>query len=561
MKEIIQNRLLESLKTLGFKGPDPMLDYPENPEHGDYYTNIALICAKGASLEPKALAQKIATEFENTMPEIIESVSVAGPGFINFKIKDGAIIRGVVDVVNLGKHYGRGTLDKGKEVMIEYTDPNPFKAMHIGHLMSNAIGESISRLFEYSGAKVIRANWQGDVGPHVAKALWGATNKIQGEPSGAEYWGKAYVAGNEAYDNDEKAKKEIDDINRKVYERSDPVINALYDKGRSQCLEAFELVYKKLGTKFDEYFFEGKEGLTGMPLVKEFLDKGVFEKSQGAVIFNGEKYGLHTRVFTTSTGLPTYETKELGLNLEKFKKYPSLSESLIVTGNEQKDYFKVLLKVMEIVYPEIAKKTKHIPHGMLRFVSGKMSSRKGNVISAESLIKEIRNLVKAKMIEHKLSAEEVDLISDQVAIAAIKYTILRSSIGGDIIFDSAASISFEGDSGPYMQYSAVRANSVLEKAKNIKDSPLILPQRAHALERLIVRFPNIVERARLTLSPQMVASYLISLAATFNNFYTNQVIVDDNDTLSPYYVALTQAFVTTMTNGLWTLGISVPDRM
>lgn len=559
MKQALTEALAKVVTPLGIDAASIRLEYPENPDHGDFSCNVAMAHGKRLGMAPKVLAEKIVAAFDATKPDFIESISIAGPGFINFKVKDSFFAKHAVEV-SKNTEYGWGNADANRKVMVEYTDPNPFKVFHIGHLMSNAIGESIARLIESQSAKVIRANWQGDVGPHVAKAIWGAMNAGDLSERGAAFWGKAYALGAEAYENDPAAKKEIDSINKKVYEKSDPKINALYDQGRRESLEAFEVVYKKLGTKFDNYFFEGIEGRNGEVIVREFEKKGIFQESEGAIIFKGEDHGLHTRVFITSQGLPTYETKELGLNAEKFKLYPDLAESVIITANEQNDYFKVLLKVMQLVMPNVGEKTKHFSHGIMRFASGKMSSRKGNVISGESLIDDVKKLVLEKTKEREFSAKETDELADQVAIAAIKYTVLRSSVGSDIIFDSVASISFEGDSGPYLQYSAVRANSVLEKGKGMGKG-ITMPEKVGHLEKLISRFPDVVAHARAEYAPQHVANYLINLAGTFNSFYASTPIIDADEPLSPYRIALTQAFLTTMMNGLWVLGIKVPKKM
>ena len=557
MKDQLLKSLKEAVTPLGVNASSVRLEYPEDPSHGDFSTNVAMANAKALKISPKALADKIIVEFEKERPDFIEKAEVAGPGFINFTIKDEALARAAIQVADAKK-----PKPSGKKVMVEYTDPNPFKEFHIGHLMSNAIGESISRLTESSGAKVIRANWQGDVGPHVAKAIWGAMHSEgKKEMDEAFWWGLAYADGAKAYDSDEKAKKEIDEINKNVYSR-DPSVMDLYNKGREVSLKAFKGMYKKLDTKFDNYFFEGTEGRNGEGIVKKNIKAGVFEESEGAVVFKGEKYGLHTRVFITSHGLPTYETKELGLNAEKFKLYPDLAESVIITANEQSDYFKVLLKVMSLIMPEIATKTKHISHGLMRFASGKMSSRKGNVISAEELVNEIRGLAWDRLNSREDKSGDLYEIADQIAIGAIKYTILRQAIGGDVIFDSAKSISFEGDSGPYLQYSAVRANSVLEKAGKQKGQSITdLPEKVGLLEKLIIRFPDIVDRARDEYAPQLVANYLTALASAFNAFYAGNTIVDSKEPLSPYRIALTESFLKTMADGLRLLGIKVPKKM
>jgi arginyl-tRNA synthetase len=333
-------------------------------------------------------------------------------------------------------------------------------------------------------------------------------------------------------------------------------------------LEYFETIYKKLGTKFVHYFFESEVADEGIRIVKEFLKKDVFEMSDGAIVFKGEEFGLHTRVFINSQGLPTYEAKELGLNQRKFEVEPDLSESVIVTANEQSDYFKVLLKVFSLVYPNIASKTKHFSHGMMRFASGKMSSRKGNVIAAETLIGDIEALIAEKIKDRGFDAETSAKIVSDVAAAAIKYSILRQAVGGDIIYDAASSVSFEGDSGPYLQYACVRARSVVAKAQAQGIAPKIDTTSTanqptiSALEKYMARYPEVTERARAEYAPHYIVTYLTELASAFNSYYAENKIIDTADmTSSAHRVAVTSAFAQIMENGLSAIGIRVPEKM
>ncbi len=557
MKDVIT----ESLKKAGIKAGivDPVikLEHPEDINHGDFSTNVAMIYAKVLGMNPKALAENIIKNFEKD--ENVIGIEIAGPGFINIKVADKYFAQEIIKISKDSENFGKIEEDKGKEVMVEYTDPNPFKIFHIGHLMANTIGESISRIVEFSGAKVIRACYQGDVGLHVAKTVWAI--KQDGNLKGdMEYLGKMYVLGNEKYEVDEKSKAEIIEINKKIFEKSDSEVDKIYEAGRKLSLDYFDHIYKKLGTKFDHFFFESEVADDGIKIVKEFLKRGIFEISDGATIFPGEKYGEHTRVFINSQGLPTYEAKELGLTKKKFELYPNLQESIVITANEQSAYFKVIIAVMKYIDPEIASKMKHISHGILRPSSGKMSSRKGNVVSAKELIGEFKALVAERTRDRDFSDVEKSEIDNDVAIAGLKFSILRQAIGGDIIYDPTKAVSFEGDSGPYLQYATVRAGAVLAKAGKVNDIKN-LPENVELLEKLLIRFPEVIERARSEYAPHYIVTYLIDLAGAFNSYYAHHQILDEKDPLSSYRIELTKVFEQVMKNGLWVLGIKVPKRM
>ncbi|MGH7250069.1 MAG: arginine--tRNA ligase, partial [Minisyncoccia bacterium] len=301
----------------------------------------------------------------------------------------------------------------------------------------------------------------------------------------------------------------------------------------------------------------------GKEIVQANMGK-IFEESDGAIVFKAEKYDpkLHTRVFMTSQGLPTYETKELGLSSEKFKTEPNMHLSITITANEQEDYMKVVSKALSLIHPEFENKMLHITHGMMRFATGKMASRKGNVVTGEALLNDTKESV-LKKIKEGFSEEEKKNIAIDVGVAAIKYSILKQSIGGDIIFDFEKSISFEGDSGPYLQYSFARANSVIEKAKkeNILPDFEIVPEDTTEVEKLLYRFPEIVFRSALEYEPHYITNYLIEIARAYNSFYGNTLIVDKKDKASAYKVALSFAFSFVMKTGLHLLGIKAPEKM
>lgn len=558
MKEELQ---LSIAKALDIENERVIINYPEDISFGDYSTNIAFVLAKERGENPKELATAFASKLEEAELPNIAKIEVAGVGFINFYLKRDFFTKKIEEILKEKENFGKNKSLKGKKVMVEYTDPNPFKEFHIGHLMTNAIGESVTRLFMVNGAETKKACYQGDVGLHVAEALWAMKKNNIANPT-IQDLGRAYTEGNKAHDENDEAKKEIEEINIALYNRKNNELNKLYESGRSLSLQHFEMIYEKLGTKFDYYFFESETAIFGQKMVEEGLEREVFEKSQGAIIYPGEKYGLHTRVFINKYGLPTYEAKDLGLAKLKYDTFP-YDLSISVTANEISEYFKVVKSALSQLEPELAEKLHHVPHGVMKLPAGKISSRTGDVITAISLIDEVKKKVLEKMTGRDI--KNIDKVAEEIAIGAIKYSILKQSPGKDIIFDFDKSISFEGDSGPYLQYSAVRAESVLEKARelgivNCKLGFKEIPEEAIEIERLLPRYLEIIERATQKFAPQQVASFLIQLAGSFNAFYANTKILDGSDNAS-YRLAITEAVKTILTNGLHILGIKVPEKM
>lgn len=551
-------RIREALaKALGEAGialasGDVPLEFPAQLSNGDYASGIALAKAKEAGMNPRALAEKLVAAMGTI--DGVSKIEVAGPGFINFTLAPEVFAKAIEAAQ--AYTWGNGTAEEGKQMIFEYTDPNPFKAFHIGHLMSNAIGESLSRLAESQGAKVVRANYQGDVGVHVACAIWGIRS-LGIHPESADEFGRAYAAGATAYKDDPMAKGEIDAINQKLYDRSDPELNELYDTGRRESLAAFEKIYATLGTKFDRYYFESETAPIGKEIVLAHPE--MFPESDGARVFKGEEHGLHTRVFLSGKGLPTYEAKELGLEKLKVTEYPQADALVIVTASEVTDYFRVVKRAMELVYPEIAKKLRHVPHGMMRLPSGKMSSRTGSVITGESLIADLSEAALARAKESR--AENPAVLAEDVAVGAIKFQILKQGSSKDIIFDPALALSLEGDSGPYLQYAFARTKAIARKAHDAgvaaKADPATEP---NTVARLVARFPAVAARAAEEFAPHHVAQYLLELAGAFNSWYAQEQILDGTPA-APHKLALAEAAGNTLRNGLWLLGIPAPEKM
>lgn len=564
MKTTIEKMIRDAIASLQkneqwsvFDLPEISVERPKSLTHGDWTTNIAMVLAKELKRNPMEIAQELMEALDGKTSPVIAEISIAAPGYINFTLT-ASLYNDVIKKINQEKElYGRGVSFDGKTVCVEYTQPNPFKPFHIGHLMSNTIGESMSRLIQSQGATVVRVNYQGDVGPHVAKALW-AVQRDAVSLDDAALIGKAYATGHAAYENDAQAKKEIDELNQAIYAGDDVSLMKTYQKGRETTLAAFEKIYTILGTTFDDYFFESEVWERGSAVVKENTGT-IFDESDGAIIFSGEKYDLHTRVFITSNGLPTYEAKELGLALTKEEKIPA-DLYVITTAVEQEQYFRVVKKAIELVEPSLLGKIEHLPHGMMQLATGKMSSRSGNVVTGESLITDAQKLAGEKMSERVVADSSTETI-DAIAVAGIKFSILKQSLGKNIAYDQDAALSFDGDSGPYIQYTFARCHSILSMAKEQDFSDdFLINETIGDLERLLERFPEVLAHAAAMRAPHFVAQYILELAQEFNTYYAKVRILDESDA-RPYRIALTRATAHILKNGLTVLGMKTPERM
>lgn len=559
MKEVIHTAVVEKLRALGLPEASFVVEHPGELVHGDYACNVAMVVAKEAGKAPRVIAEQLLAALEGVIPQVA-NIEVAGPGFLNFHLSRDFFSKEITGARETGRKWGSNDSWGGKTVIVEYTDPNPFKELHIGHVVPNALGEVLARLFMNAGADTKRVTFQGDVGMHVAKAMYGL-QQLGATPStiDAAMLGKAYANGAAAFEENENIKADITLLNKVIYTRSDETVNELYDAGKAASLAYFEEGYTVLGSQFDHNFFESVTGPVGLALVQQHVGT-IFKESEGAIIFEGEKYGLHTRVFVNKEGLPTYETKDVGLVACKHEWCP-FDLAITVTGTEQQEYFKVTTKASELIQPEIAGKVELVANGMLRLTEGKMSSRTGNVLRALDMVADVQAAAADKMGEHNAVVDET--VAQQVAVAAIKYTILKIAPGKDIVFDKKQALSFEGDSGPYLQYTYARIVSLLEKASGVGVLPRIehAPVEPYEIEKILYRFPEVTATALAERAPHQVVTYLTQLAGMFNTFYVQEKIADSEDEYAPYKAAVAEAVSITLKNGLWVLGIEAPERM
>jgi arginyl-tRNA synthetase len=563
---VFNNQLVEELKKvlvfLRCSEIDPKVTYPSDPKYGDYSTNVALVAAKKIRKSPMDFANELVKKLkmQDRATFLLKNIEVVQPGFINFWIKDEVLMQHINT-----QHVA--SIQKKKKIMVEFAHPNTHKAFHIGHLRNIVTGESLVRLLEAIGVTVVRANYQGDVGMHIAKCLYGILqyedgkayiSKINDIEERVAFLGKAYAAGSKAYEEDEIAKKEIGEINKKIYAKDQSVWD-LYQTTRQWSLDYFEQIYKRVDTHFDRYYFESEVYEFGKKAVLEGLKQGIFEKSNGAVIFPGSKYGLHDRVFITSEGNPTYEGKDVGLAPLQHKEFhPDLI--VHVLGSEQYGYTRVLFKALDLLFPIDAGKQFHLVYGWVKLKHGKMSSRTGQVVLGAWLLNEAKKKIFS-------SFDITDNVAEQVAVAAVKYSFLKVGLTQEIAFDLEESISLDGNSGPYLQYTYARTQSVLKKKQifkfktQISMNNLKLQNEERELLRLLSRFSEIVEESAMRYAPQILCLYLFDLAQSFNLFYHTCPILKAEGDIQEMRLFLTSSTGEVLKKGLFLLGITAPEKM
>lgn len=524
---------------------------------GDYSTNIALQLAADQGKPAKEIAETVASKLTSGNSDLIVGAEVAGSGFINIKLTDQALLK-----------LSKMQLDhpmSDKSVVVEYSDANPFKILHAGHLYTSIIGDAIANILSNAGANVHRVNFGGDVGLHVAKSLWAINKNLGGfDPSKLDHiptdqrsdWlSERYIEGNKAYEEDEQAKSDITKLNEQIYEivsndDHDSDLAKIYWTCRQWSYDYFEDFYKTLGIKFEKYYPESSVFKLGLKTVKENIPK-VYQESQGAVVFKGEDYGLFTNVFINSQGLPTYSAKDVGLMMQKWQDYHP-DKSVIITSNEQSDYMRVVLKSVEQFEPDLAKATDHLTHGAVKLSGGvKMSSRLGNFLKATDIIEAAEQ-----------AGKNIDKLgNNMITIAAVKYSFLKQAIGPDIIYDPQESVSLEGNSGPYLQYARVRAANILNKAESKTNDSVSqdLQPDERSLVLKISEFNEVIDKSVKELKPHYVCTYLYELAQKFNSFYEkNRVVGDQRQELR---LNLVKLYLEKLDSGLAILGISTPDKM
>jgi arginyl-tRNA synthetase len=553
LKTIIE----KALENLGASGIHFTLEHPTDLSHGDFACNAAMVGAKQLGKNPRALAEEIVANIESS--GLIEKIEIAGPGFINITLSKNFFVQEIENIHR--EDFGKTSVHQGQKVLVEHSSPNLFKPFHVGHMMNNAIGESLVRLMRFSGADVRTMSFPSDISLGIAKAIYIILEK---SPDGHLYnpsiqvLGDAYVEGTKRYEEDESIHVRVKEIADNLYAQKDSPEWRAFNVCKDFNIEYFEHVVARLGSKFDSYIYESEAGEVGKKIVLENTP-AVFTESEGAIVYIPEEPKKHisTSVFINSQGNPTYEAKDTGLLAMKFEReHPDLS--LFVTDYQQIPHFDAVLDAAEKINHDWSEKSVHVPHGRMSFKGQKMSSRLGGVPLATDILETVLEEVKERSGDRNIDAETMDAI----AVGAVKFAILRAKPGQNINFDPETSLSFEGDSGPYLQYTHARITSLIEKGLEAGIQPKYQAEGVSDIDRVLYRLPGIVESAINEYAPQYVVTYLLQVAQTFNSYYGSHMIVDiENKEVSAHRLALAQATQVVLKKGLWLLGIKAPEKM
>ena len=559
----MKNKIVKLLSFSGLKNSEleELIEVPKDFKMGDY-SFPCFSLSKTLKKNPAEIAKDFSGKIQ--LSKEFEKVESVGP-YLNFFVDKKILAAKIIEKITKEKDkYGSGKFEKGK-VMIEFSQANTHKAFHVGHIRGTSLGESLARILEFSGNKVLRVNYQGDTGMHVAKWIW-CYQKYHSkeELEKDESWiASIYVDAVKRLGKNEKLQEEVNEINKKLENKTDKDLVKLWKKTRKLSLDSFEKIYHELNTKFDEYFFENEVEKEGKKISEELVKKKIAEISEGATIVDLKKDKLGVWVLLRSDGTVLYSAKDLALAEKKFSDF-KIDKSIYVVANEQNLHLQQLFKTLELMKINLADKCKHISYGMVRFPWGKMSSRSGDNVLYSDFKNELVNY-SMKEVEKRFKDLESTEIYDRalaISIASLKYSMLKQDTNKNLIFDPKKSLSFEGDTGPYILYSYARALSILKKAEYNQRRKFEIEKISDSEKKLIVElgnFPEIVKSASKTLSPNLIANYSFQLAKTFSEFYHNCQVIGSEE--EQFRLKLVDSFSQVIKNALSLLGIPVIREM
>ena len=543
------------------------IEVPKDIKNGDY----AFPCFKLAKILKKSPMQ-IASDINDKISineELIKKIEIVG-GYLNFYIDKDLLTKEVLEKIDNKEEYGKVETQKNKNIVIDYSSPNIAKPFHIGHLKTTVIGGALYNIYKYLGYNVTGINHLGDYGTQFAKLiegykLWGSEYDLNEDP--IDKLADIYKRINELCKEDEKVLDNCRE-NFKLLEQGDEYCTKLWQEFKDISIKEFQKIYDLLGTKFDSWNGEAFYADKTDEVIKLLQRTGKLKESEGAMIVDLSDKGIDTPcIICKSNGSTIYATRDLAAILYRAKTY-DYDKALYVTSYEQNLHFKQIFEVAKLLGldEKYTKGLEHVPYGFVRLSTGRMSTRLGNFVKVEDLLNDAINQAKKIIEEKNPNLENKDEIAKKVGIGAVIFNDLAVSRIKDEIFDINAMLNFQGETGPYIQYTYVRTNSVLEKANSIpkfKDINIDLLQDEYSqnLIKLIYNFEDILNQVIEKSEPSLLARYLIDLSKAYSNFYNeNKIICEDAD-LQNARVYLTYAVGKVLKNGAKLLGIEMPEKM
>jgi arginyl-tRNA synthetase len=519
-----------------------VVEKPPKPELGDLGFPM-FPYAKLLRSSPAQVAQAVAALIAAD-PEASVWGSASGEGpYLNVRLARPAEARAVLASA-AAPTWGRSSLLAGYRVLVEFSSPNTNKPLHLGHLRNNVLGETLSRVLSAAGAEVRKINHINDRGVHICKSMLAYQRFGEGRSpadeglKGDHFVGKYYVLFNELKAQDPGAEEAAQDLLRR-WEAGDPEVRSLWQKMRTWVLDGIAGTYSRTAVHFDLYDYESDTYALGVDIVLKGLEKGVFyREDDGSVWGDFEDIGLDRKVFLRKDGTSLYITQDLGTAVDRHDSWP-YDRLVYVVGNEQQYHFKILFEALKRLGYEWARDLHHLSYGMVNLPSGRMKTREGTVVDADDLLDEVAGLAKAE-IESKGREDAVgDLgaVTEKVALGAINYFLLQVAPTKDMLFDPAASLSFTGDTGPYIQYMGARASSILRKhaagegnaVKGRSDPALLSGDADWEIVKLLASFPEAIDQAAGSMDPSIIAAYLHDLAAVFSTWYRENPVLNCPD--------------------------------
>lgn len=585
IKQNIQSKLTEIIAQLyGIEGVTLEVQKNKTEFEGDF-TIVIFPLVKQAKKSPDVIGNELGEEVKNQI-DFVENFNVV-KGFLNLKIKDQLFAEQLSEISN---DFDSIT-PKNQTVMVEYSSPNTNKPLHLGHIRNNLLGFSVAEILKADGYNVIKSQIINDRGIHICKSMLAWEKFGNGETpestglKGDKLVGNYYVEFDKLYKSEvkamvadgideETAKKQAPSIIEAQemllkWEQNDPEVRKLWEMMNEWVYAGFNQTYSRLGVNFDLVQYESNTYILGKDLIQKGLEDGIlYKKDDGSVWCDLTDEGLDQKLLLRSDGTSVYMTQDLGTAVERFKKN-DIQKLIYTVGNEQDYHFQVLFKILKKLGYEWADQLFHLSYGMVELPEGKMKSREGTVVDADDLVQEMYQTAKEKSQElgklESLSDEEKERSYETVGLGALKYFILKVDPKKKMLFNPAESIDFNGNTGPFIQYTYARIQSLLDKA-NLEPNELkssYLPNESEKdLIMLLSESKDVVSKAAESLSPALVANYVYELVKTYNSFYQNNPILNqDNENAKQFRLQLSELAGKTIKKSLSMLGINVVNRM